>query len=172
MAEAVTFLIYLSDGRVLLQFRSALTPKGNKVLEPLLTSINGGSIKPDETVENALFREFSDECTPIFATVEELLAEAEFISTVENKEEDKTVHVTHNHVYVLHNYDLHLKAYAAKANSLEESLDRMANAFLQTEGLGRIAYHRGDLQAAINSGALTGISAQIFEEHPELLPAA
>jgi 8-oxo-dGTP pyrophosphatase MutT (NUDIX family) len=151
--NVVTFTTFMADGRGQYQRRGFKTPKGADVANAGMDSINGGGIKPGETLEQALQREGREELGV------DVLGAHTYIGAVYDAEEGRF-----NLVYRIDGYD--------RVMVSQLTVEQAVHALTNPEGIGRGFMYLEDLEAVIEKGLLTPISVAILKAFPQLLPPA
>ena len=155
--DAVSFAVYLDDGRLLLQVRGFFSPDGEPVSHAGMLSINGGSMESDDSVAE-LLREIHEELGIEFDR-SDIGGRIRYLGDVPDVTTGRICHV--------HRL---LEGYQQLLNNLPPG--EALRVLLDPEGLGRVAVWREDLDILIAQGRLTSISVAILEALPDLVPPA
>ncbi len=155
--NAVSFAVYLDDGRLLLQVRGFFSPDGEPVSNAGMVSINGGGMESDDRV-GELLREIHEELGITFER-SDIGGRIRYLGDVPDVTTDRICHV----------YRL-LEGYQQLLAGLPP--DEAVRILLDPEGLGRVAVWREDLDILVAQGRLTPISVAILDALPDLAPPA
>jgi hypothetical protein len=155
--NAVSFAVYLDDGRLLLQVRGFFSPDGQPVSNAGMLSINGGGMESDDRVTE-LLREIHEELGIEFDR-SDIGSRIRYLGAV--------LDVTTGRICHVHRL---LEGYRQLLTDLPPG--EAVRILLDPEGLGRVAVWREDLDTLVAQGRLTPISVAILDALPDLAPPA
>ena len=155
--NAVSFAVYLDDGRLLLQVRGFFSPDGQPVSNAGMLSINGGGMESDDRAAE-LLREIHEELGIEFDR-SDIGSRIRYLGDV--------LDVTAGRICHVHRL---LEGYRQLLTDLPPG--EAVRILLDPEGLGRVAVWREDLDILVAQGRLTPISVAILDALPDLAPPA